>query len=994
LTSAKRASTETHVDQMPIERRATGRSEGSVVISRDRPAPVVGSSGPNSLDEHVAKGRQRGSERVAMGRRRECAELDALVWAVRTGESRALVVVGEPGIGKTALLDYLIGQASGCRVLRGAGVESEMELAFGGLHQVCAPLLDRAERLPHPQRDALRTALGLAAGSEPDRFLVGLAVLGLLAEAATERPLVCVIDDAQWLDRASAQALAFAARRLVAESVALVFAAHDVDQVPELAGLADLRVQGLPEAQARALLDSVLPGRIDERVLDRIVAETRGNPLALLELPKGLSAPELAGDFDLSDTPELLWRIEESFRRRLTALPTDTQRLLLVAAAEPLGDPVLLWRAADRLGIDAEAAAPAAEAGLMRIDSRVQFRHPLLRSAVYRAASTDERRYAHEALAEETDPSADPEHHAWHAAQATAGPSEEVAAELERSAMRSRARGGLAAAGVFLKRAAQLTPDPARRAERRLAAAQVTHQAGGRGAALRLLSLAEAGPLDELPRARAAALRGQIAFVNRAGDTASLLWAAAKQFERLDPQLARDTYLEAISAVWLAGPGTSGVSLRRLVQAANAVPAAPSRPVDLLLAGLATRLNDGYAAGAPLLKRALRALRGPNRPGEEALPWLPLATATASHVWDDETWHALATRHVQLARDVGAFAMLAHALNMAIVMHAAVGNLAMAAALADEKEALTEATGLPVLSCGTPMLAAWQGREAEAESIFKTIDHEAFRRGEGRGGPIVQRARALLYNGLGRYEDALAAAQPASELPPEFGATPWAVRVELIEAASRAGRPDLAAGALQELAEPARTTGTDWALGIQARCRALCTEDDETAQAAFREAIERLGRTRMRSELARAHLLYGEWLRRQNHRVEGRQQLRTAHEMFSDMGAEAFAQRTARELAISGETARKRNFDAPDELTAQEAQIVGLVRQGLSNPEIGARLFISRRTVEWHLRNIFNKLNVTSRRQLCYGSGLVGSSGQNHLEIADKAAMAKARRAG
>ena len=924
-----------------------------------------------------------------MGRRRECAELDGLVWAVRTGESRALVVVGEPGIGKTALLDHLIGQASGCRVLRGSGVESEMELAFGGLHQICAPLLNRAERLPHPQRDALHTALGLAAGAEPDRFLVGLAVLSLLAEEAAQRPLVCVVDDAQWLDRASAQALAFAARRLVAESVALVFAAHDDDQVPELAGLPELRVQGLPEAQARALLDSVLPGRIDERVLDRIVAETRGNPLALLELPKGLSAPELAGDFHLSGTPELPRRIEESFRRQLTALPPETRRLLLVAAADPLGDPVLLWRAAARLRIDVEAAAPAAEAGLMTIDSRVRFRHPLLRSAVYRAASADARRHAHHALAEETDPQVDPDYLAWHAAQATAGPDEEVAAELERSAMRSRARGGLAAAAVLLKRAAQLTPDQARRAERRLTAAQATHQAGARDAALRLLSLAEAGPLGELPRARAGALRGQIAFVNRTGDAPSLLWAAAKQLERLDSELTRNTYLEAISAAWLAGPTISGVSLSTLIQAAHAAPHTPSRPVDLLLAGLAAQLTDSYAAGAPLLKRALRALRGPDLPGEEALHWLHFATATAGHVWDDQSWHALATRHVQLARDVGAFAMLAHALNMAIAMHAASGDLAMAASLAEEKKALTEATGIPVPSYCAPLLAAWQGRTAEAEPIFEAISQEVARRGEGLGLTVVQWAKAVLYNGLGRYEDALTATQPAGEHPPEFGGMPWALRVELIEAASRAGLPERAAAALQELTEPARAAGTDWALGIQARCRALCSDDAQAAQAAFREAIERLGRTRMRGELARAHLLYGEWLRRQNRRVEGRQQLRTAHEMFSDMSAEAFTQRAARELATSGETARKRNVDATDELTAQEAQIVGLVREGLSNPEIGARLFISRRTVEWHLRNIFNKLNVTSRRQLLRGSRWAGSIGQTQLEIASNVAMAR-----
>jgi DNA-binding CsgD family transcriptional regulator len=416
--------------------------------------------------------------------------------------------------------------------------------------------------------------------------------------------------------------------------------------------------------------------------------------------------------------------------------------------------------------------------------------------------------------------------------------------------------------------------------------------------------------------------------------------------------------------------------------------------VDLLLAGLATRLTDGYAAGAPLLKQALRALRGPKQPGEEALLWLHFASATASHVWDDQTWHATATRHVRLAREVGGFAMLAHALNMAIGMHASLGDLAMAASLADEKEALTEATGIPIMSYGAPLLAAWQGRETAAEPIFQAIGQEVLRRGEGLGIKIIQWARALLYNGLGRYEDALTAAQSASEHPPEFGGLPWGVRVELIEAATRTGMPDRAAAALQELTEPARAAGTDWALGIQARCRALCTDDLQAAEAAYREAIERLGRTRMRGELARAHLLYGEWLRRQNRRVEGRQQLRTAHEMFSAMGAEAFAQRAARELAISGETARKRNLDATEELTAQEAQIVGLVREGLSNPEIGARLFISRRTVEWHLRNIFNKLNVTSRQQLRRGTRMAGSIGQTRPENASPATATKVTKAG
>jgi DNA-binding CsgD family transcriptional regulator len=906
-------------------------------------------------------------------RRVEYAELDLLVRAVRAGESRALVLVGESGVGKTALLDQLVAQASRCRVLRASGVEPEMGLAFGGLHQVCMPLLDRAERLPDPQREALRTALGLAAGPEPDRFLVGLAVLGLMADAATEWPLLCVIDDAQWLDRASAQALAFTARRLVAESVAVVFAASNADEVPELAGLAQLRVRGLPEKEARELLDSVLPGHVDERVLDRIVAEARGNPLALLELPRALSAPELAGGSDLPSASGPPGRVEQSFRRRLAALPPETRRLLLVAAAEPLGDPVLLWRAAGRLGIADEATAPAAEVGLLRIDSRVRFRHPLLRSAVYRAASAEARRAAHQALAEEIDPRADPEHHAWHAAQAVAAPSEEVAEELERSAARSRARGGLAAATAFLERAAQLTPDPARRARRRLAAAQIIHQADAPAAALRLLSMAQAGPLDESGLARAELLRGQIAFANRADGAALLLWGAATRLERLDRKLAREAYLEAISATWLIGPVTSGVDLRELVQAAHAAHITPPRPVDLLLDGLAIRLTDGYTEGAPVLKRALLALRGPDRPGEEAMRWLCLAAATAGHLWDERSWEALANAHVQLARRLGACAMLEQALNMAIAMHVCLGGLATATSLAEERAAVTEATDSYVPAYAAPILAAWRGREADAEQAFESVGEEVLQRREGQGSIIVEWARAVLYNGLGRYEDALAAARLASEHPPEIGAMPWGVRVELVEAASRAGVPELAAAVFEQLVEPTNAAGTDWALGIQARCRALLSAG-EVAQVAYQEAIERLGRTGVRGELARAHLLYGEWLRREQHRVDARQQLRTAHEMFVEMGAEAFAQRAARELGAAGEAPRKRKIETTGELTGQEAQVAALVREGLSNPEIGARLFISPRTVEWHLGNIFGKLNLTSRRQLIRRSPFLGGT--------------------
>jgi DNA-binding CsgD family transcriptional regulator len=908
-----------------------------------------------------------------------------------------LVVAGEPGIGKTALLDYLVGAASGCRVVRAVGIEPEMELAFGGLHQLCLPLLDHSDRLPEPQRNALRTALGIAAGPKPDRFLVGLAVLGLFAEAATERPLVCVIDDAQWLDHASSQALAFVARRLISESVAVVLAATDPDLIPQWAGLPTLAVSGLSAPDARVLLGCVLHEPVGAQVLDRIVTDARGNPLALWELPKGLSSAELvlpgARGAPGRGVPG---RIQDSYRRQLGALPEQTRRLMLIAAVEPLGDPVRVWRAASTLGIDAETAAPAAAAKLLTIDSRVRFCHPLLRSTVYRAASAQHRREAHHALAQDINLRAEPLHHVWHAAQAAPGPDENIAEQLQRSAEQARDRSELATAAVLWERAAQLTPDRARRAARHVNAARATHDAGAPEEALRLLSLAEAGPLGELPRAQVQLLRGQIALASRTGDAAQMLWQAAKELEPLDRQLARDAYLEAITAAWLAGPVFSEVNPRDLAHAVLATPATtpatPPRRVDLLLDGLATGLRDGYPAATPVLTRALHELTNPDQPTTQALPWaqLAIATACATQLCDDHAWHTLATANIELARRAGAFTMLVNALNNAVVMHTCLGELTIATSLDDQRRAITEATDSPVLPYGAPVLAAWQGRETDAEQTFHTTATQALHRGEGLGLAVVDWAKALLYNGLGRYEHALAAARSANQHTTEIGGLPWAARVELIEAASRAAKPTHttdaahtadAADALQRLSETANAAGTDWALGIHARCRALLTHGP-TAETSYREAIQRLGRTRIQGELGRAHLLYGEWLRRENRRAEARQQLRTAHHIFTTIGAEAFAGRANRELAATGATVRKRKPESTTELTAQENQVIALVRDGLSNPEIAARLFISPRTVEWHLSNIFNKLHITSRRQLTRKTTLMtvthSTSGGNH----------------
>jgi DNA-binding CsgD family transcriptional regulator/tetratricopeptide (TPR) repeat protein len=900
---------------------------------------------------------------MLLDRRSECEVLDRLLEAVRGGQSRVLVLRGEPGVGKTALLEYVVGQTSGFRVARAAGVQSEMELAFAGLQLLCAPMLDRLERLPPPQRDALGTAFGLRGGVAPDRFLVGLAVLGLLSEVADERPLVCLVDDAQWLDRASLQTLEFVARRLFAESVALVFAVRQSGAEQPLTGLPEVVVEGLQNGDARALLGSVIRWPLDERVRDRIVAETRGNPLALLELPRGLTPAELAGGFGLPVQP-LPARIEDSFQRRLAPLPAETRRLMLVAAAEPVGETTLVWRAAGRLGIGVEAADAAESEGLVDFGARVRFRHPLVRSAIYRAASPQGRRDAHRALAEVTDPQIDPDRRAWHLAQAASGPDENVASELERSASRAQARGGLAAAAAFLEQAAKLTPSPARRGERALAAAQAKHQAGAPDTAQGLLATAQAGPLDELQRARVDLLRAQIAFaVNRGSDAPPLLLTAAKRLEPLDVGLARETYLDALQAAMFVGRLASGGGLLEVAQAAREAPLSsqPPRAADLLLDGLALQITEGYPAGTPILRRALSAFRKEPISIEEGLRWLWLACRAAVYLWDHETWYVLSTRHVQLARDAGALTVLPIALISRMAVHLWAGELAAAASLVNEVETVTDATGSHLAPYGALGLAAWRGRVAEASELIKTSTNEVVARGEGQGLALIDWTSAVLYNGVGRYEDALVAAQRAAEHPEELPFA-WGL-VELIEAATRSGKAARAGDALQRLSETTRTSGTDWALGIEARSRALLS-DGEAAERLYRQAIDRLGRTRVRVELARAHLLYGEWLRRERRRLDAREQLRTAHEMFATMGAEGFAERAEHELLATGETARKRTVGSSSRLTAQEAQVARLARDGLSNPEIGARLFISRRTVQYHLRKVFTKLDITSRGQL------------------------------
>jgi DNA-binding CsgD family transcriptional regulator len=906
---------------------------------------------------------RRGRVAGLIGRDGERGVLDRLVDEVRAGESRVLVVRGDPGVGKTVLLDYLAERARGCRVARAVGVQSEMELPFAGLHQLCTPMTDHLGRIPGPQRDALRTAFGLAAGPPPDRFMVGLAVLSLLSEVAGDQPLICLVDDEQWLDQASEQTLGFVARRLAADPVALVFSARDPGA--ELAGQPELVIEGLRDDHARALLDSAVAGPLDARVRDLIVAETRGNPLALLELPRGLTPAGLAGGFGLPAATPLAGRIEASFARQLDALPAQTRRLLQLAAADPSGDRSLLWRAAGRLDLGVQAGVPAVEAGLVEFDSRVRFRHPLTRSAAYRSASLTERQELHAALAEVTDPQNDPDRRAWHMAQAAPDHDEDVAAELERSAGRAQARGGVAAAAAFLERAALLTGDPARRAGRALAAAQAKVQAGASGAARDLLAIAEAGPLGDLEHARLELVRARlVSATSRDGEAPLLLLRAAERLERIDISLARATYLDAVAAAMFAGRLASpGGSVMEVARAAAAAPPAPHhpRPPDLLLDGLAALYTKGYAAALPVLRQALAAADTSTAADEEP-HWLWLACVVASHVWDDERWELLSRRYVTLVRQIGALAELPLALDRRARPLLFAGELPAAAALLDETRTVEEATGSPAWPYGALSLAAFRGNEASAGALINSIMGDVTWRGEGYGITAAEWANAVLSNGLGRPGDALAAAERATVYQGDMGFSKWAL-VELVEAAVHSGMTDTAAGAYHRLTAMTGPAGTDWALGLAARSRALLSDGDD-ADSSYREAIDRLGRTRVRVELARAHLLYGEWLRRTHRRADARVQLRAAHEMLDEMGLAAFAERARRELAATGETARARAVDAVTALTAQEAYIARLARDGHTNPEISAQLFLSVRTVEWHLRKIFIKLGIGSRREL------------------------------
>ncbi len=911
-----------------------------------------------------------------VGRRAERELIADVLAQAAAGSSRVLVLRGEPGIGKTALLAHTqdVASRSGFRVETSVGIEAEAQFAFAALHQLCAPLDEHVAALPEPQQAALGVAFGRRSGPAPDRFLVGLAVLHLLAEAAEDRPLLCVVDDVQWLDQASAQVLAFVARRLGAERIALVLAERDLraGDVDAVAGLPDLRLDGLGPADAQMLLGAAVFAPLDARVRDRVLAEARGNPLALLELPRDASAMLRVGGWGPPDSLSVSRRMEDGFRERSATLPKETQLLLLTAAAEPTGEAELLWRAMETLGVSPEAVGPAEAAGLVELDVRVRFRHPLVRSAVYRAAAPSDRRLVHGALADATDPRLDPERHAWHRAQAVLGTDEAAAEALEGVAERARARGGLAAAGVFLQRAAELSPDPAARAGRALEAAHAMHEAGASEVAATSLGVAADGPLVARDRARLERLRALIAFhLTRDEGVPRTLVRAATTLAPLDPELSRETYLYALEAAILNG----GDGVREVAEAARAAPAPPAgpTPADLLLDGLVATHTEEYDTGAFFLRRALEAFSLEESPVDavgrgDSVRWLWLATRTAATLFEDDMVCVLAAQNVRLARAAGALATLPAALVLQSITLVLAGELGRAAELSEEAAAFSRATGAVPSHQGQLMLAGWRGRPTDGTEILAAIDRAAPGRPHETELSMAQYALAVLSNARGNYPAALAAARRASESLDltHSHMTLWEDNValpELVEAASRAGEQQDAAAALERLSSRADATRTEWALGLAAHSRALVTTGAD-AQDHFLEAIERLGRCRMSVHLARAHLVYGEWLRREGRRQDARTHLHTAHEMLSTMGADAFAERAARELRATGDHPRTRMARPTDALTAQELHVARLVATGATTREAATQLFLSPRTVEAHLRSIFRKLGISSRRQL------------------------------
>ncbi|WP_262852304.1 helix-turn-helix transcriptional regulator [Mumia quercus] len=899
---------------------------------------------------------------LLVGRRRECARLDDLVADARAGRSSAMVLTGEPGIGKTALLEHVANAAGAAegRVLRAVGAQAENDLPYAGLHQLCHPLLDLRDRLPAPQAQALGVAFGLCSGPAPERLMVGLATLSLLTEAARDQPLVCLVDDADVMDRASAQALSFVAHRLRTQAVVLLVATRP-GAGNEWSGLPRTALRGLPRHDAETLLSAVIPSPLDRRVRDRLLSETRGNPSALRTLPRWFSAAEMVlgpQTMTLASPSEQ----DAALRRLLEPLAESERQLLLAAACDPTGDVALLRRVVERLGLATDLCVETGVTGVLELRDTVRFRPPLMRSVVYRAATAAQRRTVHEALAHATDADQDPHRRVWHQAHAVGAPDEATAVALEEAADRTTECGGPAVAAAFLERAAALTPDVGVRARRQLAAIEALLHVGAVDAARALSRVAEGEVLDEARRARLDLLRARIEAVSGTSTEVSpVLLAVARRLEAWDSQLALDGYADAFAAALFSARTDPTAGLKDVAEAVRGAPVPQDlRRGDRLLHGVATLYTDGYAAAVPVLKGAIEAFDTEDVTLDEAARVLWLVELVAAGLWDDRAWDRSTRRHVALARSAGALGELMTSLHARVFVTLFEGDLEAAAAMTEEIRGLER--GPAPTPYGAVGLAAFRGDEDEAERLLASADAQAAARGDGMGAWVAQWARSVLYNGLGRYPEALESTRKAAVHPHGFAVAAWML-VERVEAAARAGERATAERAMAQLSDIARPSGSDWSRGVAARCEAQL-RDGERAESLYREAIDRLERTTMRADLGRAQLAYGEWLRRAGRRTEARAMLRAAHELLTTLGLAAFAERARRELAATGETVRKRVDDDRHALTPQELHVARLAAEGLTNPDIGSELFLSPRTVEWHMGKVFGKLGISSRRQL------------------------------
>jgi DNA-binding CsgD family transcriptional regulator len=906
---------------------------------------------------------------VLIGRRGEQRVVADLLAAMRRGRSGVLVIRGEPGIGKTALLADSLALASDSRIVTISGAESEIELAYAGVQQLCAPFLNYLDALPGPQKNALRVALGsqeAAAGGTPDRLLVGLALLTLLGEAARDRPVVCIVDDAQWVDAASLDAIGFVARRLLADPIAIFFAARQLGAEHQLSGLPELELGGLEDADARALLREMVPGRLDERAREVLLAESGGNPLALLELHKALNPEELAGGYGLAQAASRISRISSSFERRLNELPSETVLLMLIAAADAAARSDWLWAAAERLGLDASVAQPAEDAGLITVFDGLRFRHPLIRSAVYRTAPIAARHRVHAALAQVITGSAADEHRAWHRAKAAPRPDEQIATELLRASERAGARGGVAAAAAFLALSADLTSDAELRVQRRLKAANAKLDAGAPAAASELMVSISAENDSEHVGARIALLRAKLAFaINRGRDAPPLLLAAAERLSRLDPLLSRETYLAALMAAMNVGrlPADERSMARSIAEAARSAPPAaePPRAVDLLLDGLVVRLTDGYAAAAPLLTRGLREYLREDALGTADPRWHGVTHRVCLDLFDRAASNALAARQVEMLRAAGELTVLPAVLYQYAGLCITEGRFNQATGLIVEAEAVIAATGAPPLASIRPYLAAYRGQEQLCRTLVESAIGDATIRGEGGEVTVALCSKAILHNSYGQYAEALEACAAVSSFD-DVGNYGYML-VEMIEAATRCGEGQVAAEALERLTERADASGSKTAQGLAARSAALVAGDDPRAEAEYQRSIELLEQSYSLYAM-RTRLVYGEWLRRVRRRRDARVELRIAYDAFAAMGAEGFADRARKELTVAGETIYPGPPGQAVGLTAQESHIARLAREGHTTSEIAGQLFLSPRTVEWHLSRIFAKLGIASRRDL------------------------------